>query len=135
MFQDYNDTEAQQFMETDIDQILERISWTVTYGSYGQSTTSSGLGNFSTAGFVSSTEDGSGQDVDLDNPDFWEKSVGLEAPYESIGEDEMKVIFENRSRNQVKVYYPYTDFDEVFPEPVILLFSGGTDLNGIIRSF
>ena len=56
----------------------------------------SGLGSFSKASFVASTEDGDGQDVDLDDPDFWEKAVGLEAPHESIGEDGMKILFEKR---------------------------------------
>ena len=72
-------------METDIDQMLERNSRTVTYGSYGQSTMSSGLGSFSKASVVVSTGDGYVQDVDLDDPDFWEKDVRLEAPYEYIG--------------------------------------------------
>ena len=31
----------------------------------------SGLGSFSKASFVASTEDGYLQDVDLDNTDFW----------------------------------------------------------------
>ena len=83
--------------------------------------------------FFASTEDGDGQDVDLDDPDFWEKSVGIEAPNESIGEDGMKVIFEKRTCKQVKVYYQYADFSEVFTEPAILLLLDGTDLNKIIR--
>ena len=70
MFQDDDDTEDQQFMETDIDQLLERSSRTITYGSSGQSTMSSGLGSFSKASFVASTEDGDGQDVDHDDTDF-----------------------------------------------------------------
>ena len=35
VFRDYDDTEAQQFMKTDIDQLLELSSLAVTYGSYG----------------------------------------------------------------------------------------------------
>ena len=70
MFRDDDDTEAQQFMETDIDQLLERSSQNVSYGRSGQSTMSSGLGRFSKSIFVASTEDGIGQDVDLDDPDF-----------------------------------------------------------------
>ena len=49
VFQDYNDTEAQQFMETDIYHMIEPISQTVTYGSSGQSTMRSGIGIFSKA--------------------------------------------------------------------------------------
>ena len=47
----------------------------------------------------------------------------------------MKVLFDKIRRNQVKFYDPYAEFSEVFPEPVILLLSGGTALNEIIRSF
>ena len=45
----------------------------------------------------------------------------------------MKVIFEKRSRKKVKVYDPYAEFAEVYPEPDILLLQDGTDLNEIIR--
>ena len=97
-------------METDIDQMLEQSSRTVTYGSSGKSTMSSGMGRFSKASFVASTEDGDGQDVYLDDPEFWEKSVQLEAPHESTSEDLMKVLFEKRSRKQVNFYAPYAVF-------------------------
>ena len=133
VFQDNDNIEAQQFMETDIEQLLERSSRTVTYGSLGQSTISSGLGSFIKACFVASTEDGNDKYVDLDDTDFWEKSVGLEAPHESIGEDGMKIIFEKRRRKQVRVYDIYAELDEVCTEPAILLFSSGTGLNDNIR--
>ena len=77
MFWDNDDTEAQQFMETDTEYLLERSSRTVTYVSSGKSTMSSGLGSFSKASFDASTKGGNGQDVDLDDPDFWEKAVVL----------------------------------------------------------
>ena len=96
-------------METDIDQLIERSSWTVIYGSYGHSTMSSVMGSFSKASFVVSTEDDNGQDVYLGDPYFWEKAVVLEAPHESIGGDGMKVLFEKRSLKKVKVYDPYTN--------------------------
>ena len=81
VFWDDDDTEAQQFMETDIDQLIEQSSRTVTYGSYGQSTMRSGLGRFSKSIFFASSEDGDGQDVELDYPKFWEKAVGIEASH------------------------------------------------------
>ena len=133
VFRNDNDTEAQQVIETYIDQLLEQSSQTVTYGSYGKSNMSSGMGSFSKASFVVSTEDGYGQDVDLDDPDLQEKDVGLEDTHESIGENGMKVLFEKISRNQVKVYSPYAEFSEVYPEPAILLLLSGTALNEIIR--
>ena len=83
--------------------------------------------------FFASAEDGYGQDVDLDDPDLQEKDVGLEDTHESIGENGMKVLFEKISRNQVKVYSPYAEFSELYPEPAILLLSSGTALNEIIR--
>ena len=52
VFRDDDDTEAQQLMETDIDQLLERSSQTFTYDSFWQSTLSSGLVSFSKASFV-----------------------------------------------------------------------------------
>ena len=91
------------------------------------------MGSFSKASFVALTEYGDGQDVDLDDPDFWEKAVGIESPHNSIGEDGMKVIFEKRSCKQVKVYDTYADFSEVCPEPAILLLPGGTALNEILK--
>ena len=45
----------------------------------------------------------------------------------------MKVLSEKRIHKQVKVYDPYTEFSEVCPETAILLLSGGTALNEIIR--
>ena len=56
VFWDEDDTESQQFMETDIDQLLERSSSTVTYGSLRQSTMISGLGRFSKASFLHQLE-------------------------------------------------------------------------------
>ena len=47
----------------------------------------------------------------------------------------MNVLFEKIICKQLKVYDPYAEFSEVFLEPTILLLSGGTDLNKIIRSF
>ena len=47
-----DDTESQQFVETDIDQLLEQSARTVTNGSSMQSTMSSGLGSFSKASFL-----------------------------------------------------------------------------------
>ena len=45
----------------------------------------------------------------------------------------MEVLFDNRRRNKVKVYVPYTEFDEICLDPTILLLSGGTTLNKISR--
>ena len=108
VFRDEDDTDAKKFMETDIDQLLERSSRTVTYGNT-QSAMSTGLGSFSKASFV--TSDADGKDIDLDDPDFWAKAIGLEAPVESIDEN-ILLDGEKRSRKQVQVFDPYAAFQE-----------------------
>lgn len=67
VFNDDDDKEAQRFMDTDIDQLLEQSSRKVTYGETATTSLSSGLGSFSKASFVASTGDGEGKDVDLDD--------------------------------------------------------------------
>jgi hypothetical protein len=49
-------------------------------------------------------------DVDLDDPDFWEKAVGLQAPPEDMDPDMALIIDEGskRSRRQVQVYDPHS---------------------------
>lgn len=74
VFRDDDDDEAKKFMETDIDQLLERNASTVTYDAKSSSLESNGLGSFSKASFVADTGDGE-KDVDLDDPDFWAKAV------------------------------------------------------------
>jgi len=113
VFRDDDDGEAEKFMETDIDQLLERSSKKVTYDASATSSLgSSGLGSFSKASFVASTGDGE-KDVDLDDPDFWKKAVGLDAP-EEITEEEAAMLHAGvkRSRKQVQVFDPYSEFAE-----------------------
>lgn len=111
VFRDEDDKEAKKFMETDIDELLERSAKKVTYGNT-QSNISSGLGSFSKASFVADTADGE-KDVDLDDPDFWAKAVGLEAPVE-MPEEVAQMIDDGvkRSRKQVQVYDPYADIHQ-----------------------
>jgi superfamily II DNA or RNA helicase len=111
VFRDEDDNEAQKFMETDIDQLLEQSAKKVTYGTANTSI-SSGLGSFSKASFVTDTGDGD-KDVDLDDPDFWAKAVGLAAPIETP-EEIAQMIDDGvkRSRRQVQVYDPFADMNE-----------------------
>ena len=109
VFRDDDDAEAEKFMETDIDQLLENSSKKVTYGASSTSSLGNGLGSFSKASFV--TDTGSGEkDVDLDDPDFWAKAVGLDAPVETPG-DVAAMLDDGvkRSRKQVQVYDPYAE--------------------------
>lgn len=112
VFRDEDDAEAEKFMETDIDQLLEHKSKKVTYGTSATSSLGSGLGSFSKASFVADTAEGD-KDVDLDDPDFWSKAVGLEAP-EEMPEDVAAMIDDGikRSRKQVQVYDPYAETAE-----------------------
>ncbi len=109
VFRDDDDSDAKTFFDTDIDQILERSSRTVTYGNT-QSAISSSLGSFSKASFVTSGADG--KDVDLDDPDFWTKAIGLEAPVAVSTNENILQEGEKRSRKQVQVFDPYADFQE-----------------------
>ncbi|KAL7487630.1 hypothetical protein ACHAW6_013214 [Cyclotella cf. meneghiniana] len=114
VFREDDDKEAQQFMETDIDQLLEQSSRKVTYGETATSSLSSGLGSFSKASFVASTGDGDGKDVDLDDPDFWAKAVGLQAPPEDMDPNMMLIIDDGskRARKQVQVFDPHSEMME-----------------------
>ena len=111
VFRDEDDEEGQKFMETDIDQLLASNTKTVTYDAK-ESNVGSGLGSFSKASFVADTGDGE-KDVDLDDPDFWSKAIGLEAPVETP--DDIAQMLDDgvkRSRKQVQVFDPYAEFAE-----------------------
>lgn len=104
-----DDKESQNFMETDIDSLLARSSRKVTYGE-NTSGISSGLGSFSKASFVASTQEG-GEDIDLDDPDFWKKAIGLKEE-EKVPEDQNNLQEKKRNRKQVQQFDPYAAFAE-----------------------
>jgi hypothetical protein len=110
VFRDEDDREAETFMESDIDQLLERRSKTVSYGASATSSLGGGLGSFSKASFVAETEDGA-KDVDLDDPDFWAKAIGLEVQPEENPEDVAAMLDDGikRNRKQVQQYDPYAE--------------------------
>ena len=111
VFRDDDDEEAKKFMETDIDQLMESSSKDVTYGKQ-KNNLSSGLGSFSKASFVTDTGDGE-KDVDLDDPDFWSKAVGLDKPTDTP--EEISHMIDDgvkRSRKQVEQFDPYADVRE-----------------------
>lgn len=111
VFRDDDDEEAKKFMETDIDQLMASSAKDVTYGKQ-QNNLSSGLGSFSKASFVTDTGDGE-KDVDLDDPDFWSKAVGLDKPTETP--EEISHMIDDgvkRSRKQVEQFDPYADIRE-----------------------
>ena len=111
VFKDDDDEEAKKFMETDIDQLMDKAK-NVTYGKQ-QNKLSSGLGSFSKASFVTDAGEGE-KDVDLDDPDFWSKAVGLDIPIETP--DEIKHMIDDgvkRSRKQVDQFDPYAEMRQV----------------------
>lgn len=83
-----DDAAGEQFCELDIDQILQRSSQIVQYTQQAQS-------SFSKASFVSAT---TSNDVDLDDPDFWKKAVGLTEPDVVESED---LLPQQRKRTRV----------------------------------
>lgn len=109
VFKEDDDEEAQKFMETDIDQLLESNAQTVTYNNT-DGKNNGGLGSFSKASFVTDTGEGE-KDVDLDDPDFWKKTAGLEAPVETP-EDVAQMLDDGvkRSRKQVEQFNPFEDY-------------------------
>lgn len=111
VFRDEDDEEAEKFMETDIDQLLAHSSKKVTYGASATSSLGGGLGSFSKASFVANTDDGA-KDVDLDDPDFWSKAVGLDVPIETTDDGAMLDAGVKRNRKQVQVYDPYAETAE-----------------------
>lgn len=109
VFKDDDDAEAKAFMETDIDELLEKSSKKVTYGASATESMGSALGSFSKASFVTDTGDGE-KDVDLDDPDFWAKAVGLDVPVETP--EEIAQMLDDgvkRSRKQVQQFNPYSE--------------------------
>lgn len=70
-----DDTEQREFVEEDIDAIMQRRAHKVVYNSAGNAgNVGSTLGNFSKASFVSFDEK---EDIDINDPDFWSKAIGL----------------------------------------------------------
>jgi hypothetical protein len=101
-----SERELTDFIEQDIDSILERRSRTVVHENTGTGSAAAG-GTFSKASFVSKTlSQDSGQaateDIDINDPDFWKKMIGESKP-------EAELILEPRKRNQ-------TNYNEKFWE-------------------
>jgi chromodomain-helicase-DNA-binding protein 7 len=68
-----DDSEQVDFIESDIDSILQRRSHKISYDDAAKP--AAALGSFSKASFVS--DDGN-EDIDINDPDFWKKAIGLE---------------------------------------------------------
>ena len=73
-----NNTEQSDFVEADLDTILARRSTKLIYDN-NNSNNKSTLGSFSKASFISNHGNNSNkeEDVDINDPDFWKKIIGL----------------------------------------------------------
>ena len=91
------EAESNNFVQQDIDSILSRRSRKIVHGNTGSGSSAAG-GTFSKASFVHKTPtkgsgDGTTEDVDINDPDFWKKMVGEAKPEEQS-------ILAPRRRNQ-----------------------------------
>lgn len=69
--------ESNNFVQQDIDSILQRRSHTVVHENTGSKSSAAG-GTFSKASFKAKTPGGTSndEDVDIEDPDFWKKMIG-----------------------------------------------------------
>lgn len=106
-----DDTEQNEFVEADIDAILQRRSHKLIYDKNGISSGSSTLGTFSKASFVSTDTN---EDVDINDPDFWKKAVGLSATSGGIlkVEESHEFLPQQRVRKQALMYTEGPMIDE-----------------------
>ena len=72
-----SEAESKDFVQQDIDSILQRRSHTIVHENTGSHSSSAG-GTFSKASFKSKTDgiNNFGEDVDIEDPDFWKKMIG-----------------------------------------------------------
>merc|ERR1711915_839402 len=99
-----SEKESNDFIEQDIDSILERRTKTVIHENTGSKSNAAG-GTFSKASFkgmnAGTNETG---DVDVDDPDFWKKVVG-EAKAEELND------LTGKKRTRVKTNYNERDYE------------------------
>ncbi|CAO3697270.1 unnamed protein product [Rhizopus microsporus] len=89
-----DDEESAQFCEEDIDQILERRTTVIRHEGNEKGSI------FSKATFSSSAE---GQDVELDDPDFWEKwAAKANLDVTEVQDENDLIVYEPRKRRQVQ---------------------------------
>jgi hypothetical protein len=103
-----DDAEQNDFVEADIDTLLQRSAHRVTYdnsnNNNGTTKVVSTLGKFSKASFVSADEK---EDVDINDPDFWRKAIGLNENTVGLLDDPSpadETLPQQRVRKQTKAY-------------------------------
>ena len=93
---------SKNFNDADIDSILARSTVILHDSNASSDTLSKKLPNFSTASFVSSGE----QTVDVDDPDFWTKVVGL-----TMDEDAVVALGKRKCRENSFINYADNGFN------------------------
>jgi hypothetical protein len=92
------EAESNDFVQQDIDSILQRRSHTVVHENTGSKSNAAG-GTFSKASFKAKTLDPNSksidEDIDIEDPDFWKKMIG-----EGSLDDAEEVATERRPRTQ-----------------------------------
>lgn len=110
--------ESNEFIQQDIDSILERRSKTVIHDNTGSKSNAAG-GTFSKASFkaVKSSDSGAKkqntEDVDIDDPEFWTKMVG-EAQVEDNSAD-----LAGKKRKRTAANYSEKDYDRRLPGTIM----------------
>lgn len=93
------ETESNDFVQQDIDSILERRSRTVVHKDTGSGSSAAG-GTFSKASFIAPKTPGSAkknsasEDIDIEDPEFWTKMVGE-------AKTEISSVLKPRKRNRM----------------------------------
>ena len=98
------EAESNDFVQQDIDTILDRRSRKVVHENTGSGSTAAG-GTFSKARFTapkapSSAKKAANEDVDIEDPDFWKKMVG-----EGEDDDDQDDLAGKRRKRTVKSYF------------------------------
>jgi len=121
------DAESNDFVQQDIDSILERRSKTVIHDQTGSNSNAAG-GTFSKASFKAPKTPVSGQgkaqvneDIDIDDPEFWKKMVG-----EALADDN-DAIMTGKKRKRTKAHYSETAYDKKLDGTLLLSGSDSSD--------
>ena len=113
------DADSNDFVQQDIDSILERRSKTVIHDQTGSNSNAAG-GTFSKASFKAPKTPNSGEgkeqndDIDIDDPEFWTKMVG-EAKV-----DNNDTIMTGKKRTRTKAHYSENAYDKKLDGTLLL---------------
>lgn len=93
-----SDAKSNDFVQQDIDTILQRHSQTIVHENTGSKSVAVG-GTFSKASFKVKAPDSNsknkGEDIDIEDPDFWKKMIGEAKP---IDDDDVDMARRSRTR-------------------------------------